>query len=176
MSLCPKRGWILLADTNQAFNKMLLDTETSVNVKQSQEIERFLHHILGTPSMSASYWLLHVACNLPTYGVKLFGAGSKALRLKQTHARVIFRVVTSTAADARFTRSARGLVDYHACTLLVVSGLDATSVHIYSSSEAGHRTSCTQNTPRTTHTHMQHGFVSASIRFSMQWKRHTVLV
>lgn len=55
-------------------------------------------------------------------------------------------------------------------SLLVASGFNATSVHVYSSSEAGHmdllRSEHTED-----NTHMQHGFVSASIRFSMQQKK-----
>lgn len=65
-------------------------------------------------------------------------------------------------------------------SLLVASGFNATSVHVYSSSEAGHmdllRSEHTED-----NTHMQHGFVSASIRFSMQqkdilyWYNHMIL-
>lgn len=61
-------------------------------------------------------------------------------------------------------------------SLLVVSGFSATSVHVYSSSEAGHVDLLhSEHTEDNTHTHMQHGFVSASIRNATK-RGHTAIV
>lgn len=83
---------------------MLLDTATSVNVKQSREIKRFLHHVLGTPDV---HRLLIIArcMQSPDLRWKVIWCRIKTGPAIETHtharARVIFRVVTSTAADAQ---------------------------------------------------------------------------